>query len=354
MKIYLVTGGAGFIGSNYIHYLFEKYDNNIKVINVDKLTYAGNLENLKGIDQRDNYIFKKVDICDERAIRDIFENYDIDYVVNFAAESHVDRSIKDPEVFVKTNVLGTQILLNNAKIAWQTDKGFKEGKKYLQVSTDEVYGTLGKVGFFTESTPLDPHSPYSASKAGADMLVKAYFDTFGFPANITRCSNNYGDYQFPEKLIPLMINNAINYKKLPIYGDGKQIRDWLYVKDHNKAIEIVLKNAKYGEIYNIGGHNEKENIYIVKTIIKVLNETLKDNNISEELIKYVEDRLGHDRRYAIDPTKIKKDLGWEPEVMFDEGIVYTIKWYLSNKEWLENLTSGDYQKYYNSMYKTEA
>jgi len=350
MKTYLVTGGAGFIGSNYVHYLFEQYSNEILVINVDKLTYAGNLENLKSVEDRENYIFVKADICDNEAIQKIFDEHDIDYVVNFAAESHVDRSIKDPEIFVKSNVLGTQVLLNITKNAWQAENGFKQGKKYLQVSTDEVYGTLGKDGFFTEQTPLDPHSPYSASKASADMLVKSYFDTFGFPCNITRCSNNYGDYQFPEKLIPLMINNASSHKSLPIYGDGKQIRDWLYVKDHNKAVEKVLQKAKIGQVYNIGGHNEKENIFIVKKILEVLSKELNDVKISEELITYVEDRLGHDRRYAIDPAKIKRDLGWEPEVMFEEGIEYTIKWYLQNAEWLKNVTSGDYAKYYEEMY----
>jgi dTDP-glucose 4,6-dehydratase len=350
MKTYLITGGAGFIGSNYIHYLFEKYDNSIIVINVDKLTYAGNLENLKGVDDKKRYNFVKADICDSEEIQKIFKNHDIDYVVNFAAESHVDRSIKDPEIFVKTNVMGTQVLLNSAKNAWAEGKGFKEGKNFLQVSTDEEYGALGKDGYFTEDTPLDPHSPYSASKAGADMLVQAYHDTFNFPCNITRCSNNYGDYQFPEKLIPLMINNARNHKSLPIYGDGKQIRDWLYVKDHNKAIELVLKNAKSGEVYNIGGHNEKENIFIVKTIISVLSEQLDDEDINENLITYVQDRLGHDRRYAIDPTKIGRDLGWQPEVMFEEGIVYTIKWYIENSEWLRNVTSGSYHNYYDDMY----
>ena len=353
MKTYLVTGGAGFIGSNYIHYLFEKYNSDIFVINIDKLTYAGNLENLLGVDEKENYCFIKGDICDGEIISNIFNEYDIDYVVNFAAESHVDRSITDPEVFVRTNVLGTQTLLNIAKESWKEEKGFKVDKKFLQISTDEVYGTLGKEGYFTEQTPLDPHSPYSASKAGADMLVKAYCNTYGFPANITRCSNNYGSYQFPEKLIPLMIHNTINHKSLPIYGDGKQIRDWLYVKDHNIAIELVLINAKAGEIYNIGGHNEKENIFIVKTIISALSKALDDRAISEDLIMYVADRLGHDRRYAIDPSKIYKDLGWKPEVIFEEGIERTIKWYLDNTDWTDKVTSGEYINYYKKMYEEE-
>ncbi len=350
MKKYLITGGAGFIGSNYIHYLFEEYDQEVSVINIDKLTYAGNLRNLDNLTQRENYKFIRGDICDSELIQKIFDQEDIDYVVNFAAESHVDRSIVDPEIFVKTNVLGTQVLLNVAKKAWQTEDGFSKGKKFLQISTDEVYGSLGKEGFFSENSPLNPHSPYSASKASADMLVKSYFDTYGFPINITRCSNNYGDYQFPEKLIPLIINNLINHKDLPVYGDGKQVRDWLYVKDHNHAIELVLRNGKNGEVYNIGGNNEKENIFIVKTIINVLKNELKDEDISEKLINHVEDRLGHDRRYAIDSSKIKRDLGWEPKVSFEEGIIYTIKWYLSNNEWLQKVTSGDYVNYYDSMY----
>ena len=350
MKKYLITGGAGFIGSNYIHYLFEEYDQEVSVINIDKLTYAGNLRNLDNLTQRENYKFIRGDICDSELIQKIFDQEGIDYVVNFAAESHVDRSIVDSEIFVKTNVLGTQVLLNVAKKAWQTEDGFSKGKKFLQISTDEVYGSLGKEGLFSENSPLNPHSPYSASKASADMLVKSYFDTYGFPINISRCSNNYGDYQFPEKLIPLMINNTINHKDLPVYGDGKQVRDWLYVKDHHHAIELVLRNGKNGEVYNIGGNNEKENIFIVKTIINVLKNELKDEDISEKLINHVEDRLGHDRRYAIDSSKIKRDLGWEPKVSFEEGIIYTIKWYLSNKEWLQYVTSGDYVNYYDSMY----
>jgi dTDP-glucose 4,6-dehydratase len=348
MKTYLVTGGAGFIGSNFIHYMFKKYDD-IKIINLDALTYAGNLENLKGVEDSSNYTFIHGDICDKALVTDIFEKYDIDCVVNFAAESHVDRSIREPEVFVNTNVLGTTNLLNCAKQSWETSEGFKSKKKYLQVSTDEVYGSLGETGYFMESTPLDPHSPYSSSKAGADLLVKAYFDTFNMPVNITRCSNNYGPYQFPEKLIPLIINNCLNKKPLPMYGDGLNIRDWLYVEDHCRAIDMVINNGKLGEVYNVGGHNERTNIHIVKTIIKYLNENV-DNSISESLIKYVEDRKGHDRRYGIDPEKIKRELGWEPDTAFENGIVRTIEWYLNNKEWMENITSGDYQKYYNNMY----
>lgn len=348
MKTYLVTGGAGFIGSNFIHYMLNKYKD-IKIINLDALTYAGNLENLKAVEDNPNYIFVHGDICDKELVAGIFREHDIDFVVNFAAESHVDRSIREPEVFVKTNVLGTTNLLNSAKESWQTSEGFKSGKKYLQVSTDEVYGSLGDTGYFMETTPLDPHSPYSSSKAGADLLVKAYFDTFNMPVNITRCSNNYGPYQFPEKLIPLIINNCLNKKPLPIYGDGLNIRDWLYVEDHCRAIDMVINNGKLGEVYNIGGHNERTNIHIVKTIIKYLNEKV-DSSITENLIKYVEDRKGHDKRYGIDPEKIKKELGWEPGTAFENGIVKTIEWYLNNKEWMKNITSGDYQNYYNNMY----
>ncbi|MEG0774560.1 dTDP-glucose 4,6-dehydratase [Clostridium sp.] len=348
MKTYLVTGGAGFIGSNFVIYMLNKYKD-IKIINLDKLTYAGNLENLKTIENNPNYIFVQGDICDNELVEDIFKNHEVDYLVNFAAESHVDRSIKEPEIFAKTNVLGTVNLLNAAKKAWETKDGWKEGKKYLQVSTDEVYGSLGDTGYFMESTPLDPHSPYSSSKAGADLMVKAYGDTYKMPINITRCSNNYGPYQFPEKLIPLLINNCLQHKDLPVYGDGMNIRDWLYVEDHCKAIDMVLNQGKLGEVYNVGGHNERTNIQIVKTVIEYLNENV-DKEVTETLIKYVEDRKGHDRRYGIDPTKIKEDLGWYPETAFEVGIVKTIQWYLDNKEWMSRITSGEYQKYYNSMY----
>lgn len=342
MKTYLVTGGAGFIGANFTEYMFNKYED-IKIINLDKLTYAGNLENLKYVENNPNYKFVQADICDKQAVEKVFNENDIDYVVNFAAESHVDRSIKEPEIFVKTNVLGTVNLLNVTKNAWEIKGGFIEGKKYLQVSTDEVYGSLGETGYFMETTPLDPHSPYSSSKTGADLMVKAYFDTYKMPVNITRCSNNYGPYQFPEKLIPLLINNSLNHKDLPVYGDGMNVRDWLYVEDHCKAIDMVINNGKVGEVYNIGGHNERTNIHIVKTVLQYLNENV-DNTITEGLIKYVEDRMGHDMRYGIDPKKIKEELGWEPETSFEIGIKKTIQWYLDNKGWMENITSGEYQR----------
>ena len=358
MKTYLVTGGAGFIGSNYIHYMFEKYGDEINIINVDKLTYAGNLENLKDIENRANYKFVRADICDKEAIDKIFEENEIDGVVHFAAESHVDRSIKNPEVFVETNVLGTAVMLNSAKKAWENEDGsFKEGRRFLHVSTDEVYGSLpdDPDAYFYETSPIDPHSPYSASKASSDMLVKAYIDTYHFPANITNCSNNYGPYQFPEKLIPLIINNALSGKKLPVYGDGKNVRDWLYVMDHAKGIDMVMNQGRLGERYNIGGHNEKQNIEIIKIILETLIELLPESderrkNVSEELITYVTDRKGHDRRYAIAPDKIKEETGWYPETMFKDGIRLTIKWYLENEEWMKRVTSGDYQKYYDDMY----
>ena len=357
MKTYLVTGGAGFIGSNFIHYMFNKYDKDIRIINVDVLTYAGNLENLSDVAKRDNYTFIKADITDAEAIDKIFAENDIDYVVHFAAESHVDRSIRHPEVFVQTNVLGTLVMLNAAKAAWETEDGFKEGKKFLHVSTDEVYGSLPDGdGYFYEDTPYDPHSPYSASKASSDFLVKAYVDTYHFPAFITNCSNNYGPYQFPEKLIPLIINNILSGKKLPVYGDGKNVRDWLYVMDHAKAIDMVLTSGKFGEKYNVGGHNERQNIQIVKIIIDTIKEMLpaddeRQAHINYDLITYVEDRKGNDRRYAIAPDKIKKEIGWEPETMFEDGIRQTIRWYFENTEWMEHVTSGNYQKYYEEMYK---
>ena len=346
MRTYLVTGGAGFIGSNYIHYMFKKYDNEIRIINVDALTYAGNLENLKDVEKRENYTFVKANICDKDAISKIFAENDIDRVVHFAAESHVDRSIRNPEIFVQTNVLGTAVMLNCAKAAWELPDGsFKEGKKFLHVSTDEVYGSLpdDDNAFFYETTPYDPHSPYSASKASSDMLVKAYMDTYHFPANITNCSNNYGPFQFPEKLIPLIINNALHGKKLPVYGDGKNVRDWLYVEDHCKAIDLIIHKGRVGEVYNVGGHNEKQNIEIVKIICKELGKP-------ESLITHVGDRKGHDMRYAIDPTKIHNELGWLPETKFEDGIKKTIQWYLDNREWWETIISGEYQNYYEKMY----
>ena len=353
MKKYLITGCAGFIGSNFVYYMLKKYDD-ILLVNLDKLTYAGNLENLKGVEGDSRHVFVQGDICDRELVTSLFEKYDFDYVINFAAESHVERSITNPEIFVETNVLGTVNLLQCTKNAWLKDGVWAEGKKYVQVSTDEVYGSLGDEGYFMETTPLCPHSPYSSSKASADMFVMAFHDTYEFPVNITRCSNNYGPYQFPEKLIPLMINNTLQHKDLPIYGDGMQIRDWLYVEDHCKAIDMVTEGGRDGEVYNVGGHNERPNIFIVKTIIAQLHDRLKDDGISEDLIQYVADRLGHDRRYGIDPTKIKDELGWYPETTFEVGIVKTIDWYLENQEWMQRVTSGDYMKYYEEMYKNKA
>lgn len=351
---YLVTGCAGFIGTNFVYYMLRKYSD-IRIINLDKLTYAGNLENLKDIENDKRHIFVHGDICDKDLVASLLETYDPDYVINFAAESHVDRSIANPEIFVETNVMGTVNLLQRCKDAWYDaeNRTWKEGKKYLQVSTDEVYGALGATGYFTEATPLSPHSPYSSSKASADLFVMAFHDTYGMPVNITRCSNNYGPYQFPEKLIPLMINNVKHHQKLPVYGDGMQIRDWLYVEDHCKAIDMVASNGKSGEVYNVGGHNERPNIFIVKTIISQLHDRLKDEEINESLIHHVTDRLGHDRRYGIDPTKIKNDLGWYPETPFEKGIVLTIDWYLNHEEWMDHITSGNYQNYYAAMYGTK-
>lgn len=349
MKTLLVTGGAGFIGSNFIAYMLNKYTG-YRIINLDKLTYAGNLENLEGIGKNRNYAFIQGDICCRNTVEGIFEQNKVDCVINFAAESHVDRSISNPEVFVKTNILGTVNLLNVARKYWECASGFKPEKKFIQVSTDEVYGSLGDAGYFTEETPLDPHSPYSASKASADMMVKAYHDTYKMPVNITRCSNNYGPYQFPEKLIPLMMNNALNKKLLPVYGDGMNVRDWLYVEDHCAAIDLVMQKGTPGEVYNIGGHNEKPNIEIVKSILSFLHEKV-DPTIGESLIKYVEDRKGHDRRYAIDAAKIRKELGWYPKTSFEEGIVKTLQWYLDHMDWMERVTSGEYRSYYSLMYE---
>ena len=355
MRTYLVTGGAGFIGSNYIHYMFKKYGKDIRIINVDALTYAGNPENLEDIEKNPDYdyTFVKADVCDREAISKIFAENDIDRVVHFAAESHVDRSIADPGIFVKTNVEGTANMLACARAAWEREDGtYPEDKKFLHVSTDEVYGSLPEDGgYFYETTPYSPHSPYSASKAGSDMLVRAYMDTYKFPANITNCSNNYGPYQFPEKLIPLIIHNALEGKKLPVYGDGKNVRDWLYVEDHAKAIDMVQEKGRLFETYNVGGHNEKQNIEIVKTIIDVLRDELPDDDprkahLTEDLITYVQDRKGHDRRYAIAPDKIKAEIGWEPETMFKDGIKKTIRWYFDNQEWMEHVTSGDYERFY--------
>lgn len=332
MKI-LVTGGAGFIGSNFVNYMVRTYPE-YEFINLDALTYAGNLQNLKESEGKSNYRFVKGDITDKEFIDSLFAEK-IDIVVNFAAESHVDRSITDPGIFVSTNIQGTQVLLDAARK--------NNIKKYVQVSTDEVYGSLGKEGYFTEKTPLAPNSPYSASKAGADLLVQAYHETFGLPVNITRCSNNYGPYHFPEKLIPLMILNALNDKPLPVYGDGLNVRDWLHVEDHCSAIDLVVHKGVDGEVYNVGGHNERTNIDVVKTILSHLNKP-------ESLIKFVEDRLGHDRRYAIDPTKLQTELGWVPKYNFESGLDQTIDWYLDNSSWWENILSGDYKHYYEEQY----
>jgi len=393
MKTYLVTGAAGFIGSNYLKYILNKYKNEeIKVIVVDVLTYAGNLGTIAEEIKDERVKFEKVDIRNQKEIARIFSENEIDFVVNFAAESHVDRSIENPQIFLETNILGTQNLLENAKKAWTVSKDengypvYREGVKYLQVSTDEVYGSLSKdydtaidlviddeevkkvvknrtnlktygKNFFTEKTSLDPRSPYSASKASADHIVIAYGETYKMPINITRCSNNYGPYHFPEKLIPLMIKNVLEGKKLPVYGKGDNVRDWLYVEDHCKGIDLVLRNANIYEIYNIGGFNEEQNINIVKLVIDILKEEIENNdeykkvlktdlqNINYDLITYVQDRLGHDMRYAIDPSKIARDLGWYPETDFETGIRKTVKWYLEHQDWVNEVVSGDYQKY---------
>lgn len=330
----LVTGGAGFIGSNFVLYMLEKYPQ-YEIINVDALTYAGNLENLRSIEGNSNHAFVKADIAERSELEPLFVQ-GIDAVINFAAESHVDRSILDPGIFVRTNVVGTQTLLDLTK---QYEVG-----KFVQVSTDEVYGTLGETGLFTEETPIAPNSPYSASKAGADLLVRAYHETFGLNVNITRCSNNYGPYQFPEKLIPLMIHNALHDKSLPVYGDGLNVRDWLYVEDHCSAIDLVLHKGVSGEVYNVGGSNERNNLQVVGTILEVLDKP-------ESLITYVQDRLGHDRRYAIGADKIRNELGWQPRFNYEDGIRETIRWYLANQEWTKQVVSGAYQAYYDLQYK---
>jgi len=353
MKL-LITGVAGFIGSNFLYYYLDKYPDR-EIIGIDKLTYAGNVENWNNLseDQKLRFTFIKGDINNFELLRKIFETYkDIDGVINFAAESHVDRSIDNPQIFLQTNILGTHTLLEICKKYWCHNEEWIENKKFLQISTDEVYGSLGATGAFTEKTPLDPHSPYSASKASADLIVKAYFDTYRMPINITRCSNNYGPYQFPEKLIPLMIQNALNHKNLPIYGDGNQVRDWIYVTDHCRAIDLVFEKGKIGEIYNIGAQNERKNIYVVRKIISYLSEKTKDTKINETLIKHVKDRLGHDRRYAIDISKIKNELNWYPTIDFEEGIQLTIDWYLENEKWLKNIETKDYLKK-NKDYRNE-
>ena len=376
MKTYLVTGGAGFIGANFVKYILNKH-HDITVVVLDLLTYAGYLGTIAQDIDNERCIFIKGDICDAHFADDLFAQYRFDVIVNFAAESHVDRSIENPQLFLQTNILGTQNLLDAARRAWVTGKDengyptWRKGVRFHQVSTDEVYGSLGEEGFFTEETPLCPHSPYSASKASADHIVCAYKDTYKMPVSITRCSNNYGPYQFPEKLIPLIIKNILEGKKLPVYGQGTNIRDWLYVEDHCKAIDMVINQGEDGCIYNVGGHNERQNIQIVKLTIEtirrmmdeepqmrsLLKKQVKDENgnlsvdwINQDLITFVKDRLGHDLRYGIDPQKIKNDLGWYPETDFETGIVKTIRWYLDNQKWVEEVTSDDYQNYYDSMY----
>jgi dTDP-glucose 4,6-dehydratase len=376
MKTYLVTGAAGFIGANFLKFILNKHDD-IKVVVLDLLTYAGNLGTISSDIDNERCFFVKGDICNRALVDSLFSEYKFDCIINFAAESHVDRSIENPQLFLQTNILGTQNLLDCSKRAWITGKNkdgyptWRNNVRFHQVSTDEVYGSLGSEGYFTEETPLSPHSPYSASKTSADLIVIAYKDTYKMPVTITRCSNNYGPYHFPEKLIPLIIKNILEGKRLPVYGDGKNVRDWLFVEDHCKAIDLVINKGQEGEIYNVGGHNEKENIEIVKLTISTIHDIMKrepkyrevlkkkeyDSNgeisidwINEELITFVKDRLGHDQRYAIDPTKITNELGWYPETKFEDGIVKTIYWYLDNQKWVEDVTSGEYQNYYKNMY----
>jgi dTDP-glucose 4,6-dehydratase len=347
MRNILVTGGAGFIGSHLVRLLVNKYPN-YHIINMDVLTYAGNLENLKDIEYKENYTFVKCDICDVEKVNQVFKKYQIDSVIHLAAESHVDRSINDPFSFAQTNVMGTLNLLQAAKESWN---GNFTNHLFYHVSTDEVYGSLGEEGFFTEETAYDPHSPYSASKASSDHFVRAFADTYGLPTVISNCSNNYGSYQFPEKLIPLFINNIVNNKPLPVYGKGENVRDWLFVDDHARAIDIIFHKGKLGETYNIGGFNEWKNIELIKVMIKTVDRLIgREEGTSDKLITYVTDRAGHDVRYAIDPSKLKNELGWEPSLQFEEGIEKTVKWYLENQEWLDNVTSGDYQAYYQKMY----
>lgn len=376
MKTYLVTGAAGFIGANYIKYLLQRYDD-VKIVVLDLLTYAGNLGTIANDVDNERCIFQRGDIGDRTLVDSLFAQYNFDVVVNFAAESHVDRSIENPQLFLETNILGTQNLLDCARRVWVTGKDsqgyptWRDGVRYHQVSTDEVYGSLGDEGYFTEETPLCPHSPYSASKTSADLFVMAYHDTYHMPVTITRCSNNYGPYHFPEKLIPLIIKNILEGKQLPVYGDGSNVRDWLYVEDHCKAIDMVVRNGRPGQVYNVGGHNEKKNIDIVRLTISTIHRLMTEQPeyrkvlkkleigadglpsiewINDDLITYVKDRLGHDQRYAIDPTKIRNELGWYPETSFEVGIVKTIEWYLTHQEWVDEVTSGEYQHYYERMY----
>lgn len=396
MKKYLVTGGAGFIGSNFVKYLLKKYGGDVDILILDALTYAGNLMTIAGELELPNVEFVKGDIGDRALVDSLMGRFDPDYVVNFAAESHVDRSISNPRLFLETNILGTQTMLDSARMAWLDGKNedgsprYRRGKKFLQISTDEVYGSLPKDydeakelvlseevaavvsgrkdlktfggGFFTEKTPMSPRSPYSASKTAADMLVMAYHETYGMPVNITRCSNNYGPYHFPEKLIPLIIKNILEGKELPVYGKGENVRDWLYVEDHAKGIDMVLRQGKIGEVYNIGGFNEESNINIVRLIIGIIHDIMASepqyrgllsgtpDDVSERMIRFVADRPGHDMRYAIDPTKIATELGWYPETPFTAGIGKTVRWYLDHQDWVAGVTSGDYQKYYDQMY----
>ncbi len=346
----LITGGAGFIGSHVVRLFVTKYPE-YHIVNLDLLTYAGNLGNLKDVQDKQNYTFERGDIADEAFVQSLFDKYHFDGVIHLAAESHVDRSIKDPFAFVRTNVYGTVVLLNTAKNAWCNNY---EGKKFYHISTDEVFGSLGETGYFTETTPYDPQSPYSAAKASSDHFVRAYCNTYGFPAVLSNCSNNYGPNHFPEKLIPLCINNIQNKKPLPIYGKGDNIRDWLYVIDHARAIDLIFHKGKVAESYNIGGNNEWTNLKLVQTLCRIMDRKLgRTEGESEKLITFVKDRAGHDKRYAIDASKLTKELGWEPSVSFDEGFEKTIDWYLANEEWLNNVVSGDYEKYYETMYKNE-
>ena len=345
----LITGGAGFIGSHVVRLFVNKYPD-YRIVNLDKLTYAGNLANLRDIENAPNYTFVKADICDYDTIREVFCKYDIDGVIHLAAESHVDRSIKDPFIFARTNVMGTLSLLQAAKEQWN---GNWEGKRFYHISTDEVYGALQFDGtLFTEETRYDPHSPYSAAKASSDHFVRAYHDTYGLPTIVTNCSNNYGPYQFPEKLIPLFINNIRHGRPLPVYGKGENVRDWLYVEDHARAIDLIFHKGRIAETYNIGGFNEWKNIDLIKVIVRTVDRLLGNpEGESEKLITYVTDRAGHDLRYAIDSRKLKNELGWEPSLQFEEGIEKTVSWYLDNQEWMDHITSGEYEKYYESMYK---
>jgi len=348
MKNIMITGGAGFIGSHLVRLFVKKYPD-YKIINFDKLTYAGNLENLKDVEGNPNYFFEKGCITDAELLESVFKKYDIDGVVHLAAESHVDRSISNPMEFINANIIGTVTLLNTAKAYWADNF---EDKLFYHVSTDEVYGSLGDTGLFTETTSYDPRSPYSASKASSDHLVRAYNHTYKLPIKISNCSNNYGSFQFPEKLIPLFINNIRNNKPLPVYGDGTNVRDWLWVVDHANAIDLIFHEGKQGETYNIGGHNEWTNIDLIKVMCKTMDQKLgREPGSSESLITYVKDRAGHDMRYAIDASKLEKDLGWKPSITFEEGIEKTIGWYLDNEEWMKNITSGDYQKYYKEQYE---